>query len=593
MSEMQPARITVIGPFKAVLASGEPATFRTRRAAEVVARLLLQSSRRMTRGDLAASIWPDFPASDALRNLRPALTYARTSLGSDSILKDDDFLVLSPAIESDWSDIRRLEVAARLAESPADRLAHLVSLESRLRGDLLEGWDGEWLEPFREVHRRRQAKALQGISEEFAADARWDAAIEYARRWAELEPLSDEAVGRYIRLLAETGQTALARREFEHLSQRLKSQLGLTPTQALRTLVRRLDAVGSTAQEIRPITSRQHEFFAHLVNVLLEQEPERLLAIFSTSALNWTVMLHDSEIRPLLERVVHATTGASPDRRGVMKRLLQLESQHQRVKGLNSLAQELRDCVDTDDLDALVAHSHLAEAAQLAGKYEQAKFHSDEAERVAKVHQHQYFAAVLSANRSGFEVDWGNTDTAIPMLKGTLEDLSLSDTQHGRFSQVVARQMLLWALVVAGEYESAVEYATEWRTMNEYGGFSHVETGGAAIYGLALAATGRNGGRAQCLVCVDKVLARRNVVSMQVTIDAVIPALALLGDVLGALETRRRAIAARHAAGIAVHPGTRRLWDRHLPQDSRKGETGSLPSLLSYVYDRLSVLKGS
>jgi hypothetical protein len=129
--------------------------------------------------------------------------------------------------------------------------------------------------------------------------------------------------------------------------------------------------------------------------------------------------------------------------------------------------------------------------------------------------------------------------------------------------------------------------------LNEYGGFSNVETGGAAIYGLALAATGRAGGRDQCLGCVEQVLARRNVSSMQITIDAVIPALALLGDDVGALEARRRAIAARMSLGIAIHPGTRLLWDRHLRKDSKQGETGSLPSLLSYVYDRLAVLKGS
>ena len=66
-----------------------------------------------------------------------------------------------------------------------------------------------------------------------------EAAIRYARRWVQLDPLYEPAQVRLMQLLAQGGQINAARRQYRHFAQLLAEDLGATPTR------RRLNLFGN------------------------------------------------------------------------------------------------------------------------------------------------------------------------------------------------------------------------------------------------------------------------------------------------------------------------------------------------------------
>jgi DNA-binding SARP family transcriptional activator len=160
MSEV--VRVSVVGDFHVSLPEGRTASFRTRRAAEVVAKLCLTSSRRLLRADLAADIWPDADRSTRLGNMRTALTYARASLEiPDAIATNEDWLILSNNVDSDWFELGRLETRIQQAGGGDDRLVLLYSLNGLIQKPLLASWDCEWLSDLRTFHDQRRINSFR------------------------------------------------------------------------------------------------------------------------------------------------------------------------------------------------------------------------------------------------------------------------------------------------------------------------------------------------------------------------------------------------------------------------------------------------
>ena len=111
-------RISVFGHFEVQVPDGQSASFRTRKAAEVVAPLALHSPRRISRPVLASEIWPDAPETSRLNNLRPALVYVKSALASPTALRiEGDQLQLDESLESDGKEALRLERRSRSGES--------------------------------------------------------------------------------------------------------------------------------------------------------------------------------------------------------------------------------------------------------------------------------------------------------------------------------------------------------------------------------------------------------------------------------------------------------------------------------------------
>src|SRR5688572_32085696 len=110
-------QVRVLGGFS-VIVDGRPVpthAWRSRRAADVVKLLAIETGHRLHREQVMELLWPDLPAEAAGANLRKAVHYARRALGGpDAIAVDGHVLVLWPDGCPDC-DLERFDRAADAA----------------------------------------------------------------------------------------------------------------------------------------------------------------------------------------------------------------------------------------------------------------------------------------------------------------------------------------------------------------------------------------------------------------------------------------------------------------------------------------------
>jgi len=193
---------------------------------------LALTSRLVPRAELAALFWPDVLDQSARASLRSALWVLRRRLG-DALAVDGERVGLRDAPDV-WVDVREFERLA--ADDPEGALALCH------RGDLLEGLEDDWAVAARDRHRARAIELLEELAGE--AEERGDAraAVELTRRQVEQDRFDEEAHRRLIERLDRSGDRAGAMRAYRGLAERLRRELGVTPSRQTRELVERVRA---------------------------------------------------------------------------------------------------------------------------------------------------------------------------------------------------------------------------------------------------------------------------------------------------------------------------------------------------------------
>src|SRR4051812_30945721 len=175
-----------------------------------------------SRADVAARLWPDVVDASARQSMRSALWSLRQALDAvapDALVTTRDRVGLSDGVEV---DLRRFD------ELLAD--GHEAQAVSLAAGELLAGIDDEWALVARDEHRQRVITVLRSLSED--ADSRNDAAaaVEWARRAAVLDPLSEEAARTLMERLDAAGDRPAAPAVYQRLAQRLRRELRIAPS---------------------------------------------------------------------------------------------------------------------------------------------------------------------------------------------------------------------------------------------------------------------------------------------------------------------------------------------------------------------------
>ena len=198
-------------------------------ARELLARLALSPGPH-PRSALAGRLRPDVPEDSARKTLRNALYELRRALGpaaGDALAVDRRQVGLrTDAVRVDVWDFRRHLADGRL-EAAADAG----------RGELLDGVDGDWALRARDEHAAELAGVLEALSARAHDAGDLPAAIAWARRRLELDPLAEAAHRELIRLLALGGERPAALAAAGAMSERLRSELGVPPSAATRALV--------------------------------------------------------------------------------------------------------------------------------------------------------------------------------------------------------------------------------------------------------------------------------------------------------------------------------------------------------------------
>jgi DNA-binding SARP family transcriptional activator/tetratricopeptide (TPR) repeat protein len=178
------------------------------------------------RNRLAALLWPDKPLETARNSLRQRLFQLRRALGVDLVDGDARQLALAAGVTHD------------LAES--DEV-----LEGAAAG--IDGEFAQWLALQRERRRARVRRSLTELAAMAEAARDWDDALVHAGELLALEPLSEEAHRRVMRLHYLAGDRAAALLAFDRCERLLKDEVGAQPsaeTVALLATIER-EAAGS------------------------------------------------------------------------------------------------------------------------------------------------------------------------------------------------------------------------------------------------------------------------------------------------------------------------------------------------------------
>jgi DNA-binding SARP family transcriptional activator len=186
-------------------ADGSALPLATRDAA-LLAWLALEGATPRTR--LAQLLWPDSDSDSARNALRQRLFHLRRQAG-DGLVAGTAMLSLAEGVEHDLSDSDSV-----LGESRHDFGAELSA----------------WLEQQRGRRRARMRQSLVDLCDMAAQAGDHADALSHARELLALEPLSEEAHRRVMRLHYLAGDRAAALQAFDRCEQLLKDEVGARPS---------------------------------------------------------------------------------------------------------------------------------------------------------------------------------------------------------------------------------------------------------------------------------------------------------------------------------------------------------------------------
>lgn len=212
----------------------------------LLAYLALHRNERHSRAKLAAVLWPDCGERHARMRLNSALHRLRRGLprrggrlfeptGDGVVGLDPD----APIVVDSERFYSVLHDAFAAAPAELDD-AHAGRIEDALRlyrGELLAGLDVEWSLVLRERLRNLYIRGLSRLTDFYADRDMLAKAITLAETAVATEPLREPLQQRLIELYRESGERALALRQYRQLEANIVRELGVAPLAETRALV--------------------------------------------------------------------------------------------------------------------------------------------------------------------------------------------------------------------------------------------------------------------------------------------------------------------------------------------------------------------
>lgn len=174
------------------------------------------------RNRLAALLWPDKAPEPARNSLRQRLFQLRRQLGID-LVTPGTVAALTEGVSHDLDD--------------SDSVLDGVVLP-------LEGEFAQWLALQRDRRRARVRRSLTELAAMAEAAKDWDDALAHAGELLALEPLSEEAHRRVMRLHYLAGNRSAALLAFDRCEQALKDEIGTRPSAETLALLATIDRAG-------------------------------------------------------------------------------------------------------------------------------------------------------------------------------------------------------------------------------------------------------------------------------------------------------------------------------------------------------------
>jgi DNA-binding SARP family transcriptional activator len=210
-----------------------------RRSVRALLYRLACEGKPVSRGHLHLLFWPDQPESTARRNLSHHLTHLRRALPlPQTLVTTHDRVWLEP--DQIWCDALQFKTAS--LDSPIE-LFFLQHLADMYRGSFLEGFElpgcsefEHWCIVERVALEGKYLKALGQLVERCTDQGEISQAIQYARRYLEIDGLSESMHQHLIQLYAASGERHLALQQFERCTSTLARELNIGPLPETRAI---------------------------------------------------------------------------------------------------------------------------------------------------------------------------------------------------------------------------------------------------------------------------------------------------------------------------------------------------------------------
>ncbi len=240
-------RIQLCGRLKADVA-GRHVTplLRGRQGRVLLAYLILNRGRPVTRRELIEAIWPEEGPVDPSAALRTQLSHLRQALGTDALAGRDTIEMRLP--DGIWIDVEAAERAIRVADSALgaedwrDAWIHAHIALNIAGRPFLSGFDAPWVEEIRDDMaelelRSREVIARAGIG---LGGSELAVAERSARALIRSAPFRETGYLYLMRALVASGNQAEAMRTYDVLRTLLSEELGTAPGAEVQALHREL-----------------------------------------------------------------------------------------------------------------------------------------------------------------------------------------------------------------------------------------------------------------------------------------------------------------------------------------------------------------
>jgi two-component SAPR family response regulator len=220
-----------------VAAGGQPVTgWRTVKARDLLAYLVLGGDRPVTRDQIVEALWPEADPESGQTLLHTSLYQLRRALkpAGDGVINfaGGAYRLDRQGLDVDLERFQRLAAAGG-----ADAWRQAAAL---YRGDLLEGTDYPWCEAPRIRARTTYLDVLRNLAQHFESANQPGQAIPWLQLLIQVDPLSEDGHTGLMACYADTGNRGAALQQYRTLAHLLDEELGLEPSVAARELYRRL-----------------------------------------------------------------------------------------------------------------------------------------------------------------------------------------------------------------------------------------------------------------------------------------------------------------------------------------------------------------
>jgi DNA-binding SARP family transcriptional activator len=264
----------LLGDFSLVYGDEPITSVNTPRLHSLLAYLTLHRDAPQLRQHLAFLFWPDTGEAQARTNLRQILHQLRHALpDADRFLQVDASSVswrTDAPFQLDVAEFERALAAAEAATHADDQRAGLERAAQLYQASLLPSCYDDWIMPERERLHQRHRRVLTQLIELLEARRDYPAAIQYAQRRLQSDPIDEAGYRDLMRLLALSDDRTGALRVYHTCVTTLERELGVEPSQPTRDAYERLlqlHAPGAPTQQRQsprdtglPLIGRQHEW---------------------------------------------------------------------------------------------------------------------------------------------------------------------------------------------------------------------------------------------------------------------------------------------------------------------------------------------